>query len=105
MRSSMPIVGTTNIITDSPSQRTHQQAYYQQRYSRPSDNVSQWGGGVGGPILRDKLFFYGAFERYMYSNFGPGGFSSTVPSNAFLNGDLSALLDKKTSYGTDSAGN
>jgi len=82
-----------------------QQAYYQQRYSRPSDNVSQWGGGVGGPILRDKLFFYGAFERYMYSNFGPGGFSSTVPSNAFLNGDLSALLDKKTSYGTDSAGN
>lgn len=72
---------------------------------RPADSMSQWGFGVGGPVLRDKIFFFGAYERYMYSNFGQGGLSSIVPNTAFLNGDLSALLDKTKVLGADSAGN
>ncbi|MFC6645799.1 carboxypeptidase regulatory-like domain-containing protein [Granulicella cerasi] len=78
---------------------------YGSSYPRPSDNMSQWGLGVGGPLIKDKLFWYGAFERYMFSNFSRGGLGSVVPNAAFLNGDLSALLNKTVTLGTDSAGN
>jgi hypothetical protein len=74
-------------------------------YVRPSDSLSDWGVSVGGPILKDKLFFYGAYERYMFSNWGLGGQGGTVPTTAMLNGDLSALLNTSVNYGQDGAGN
>jgi hypothetical protein len=38
-------------------------AAFQPLCARPLDNISQRGLGVGGPILRNKLFFCGAFGR------------------------------------------
>ncbi len=43
---------------------------------KPVDVRKMWGGGIGGPILKDKLFFFFAFDRYT-RNF-PG---TAIPSN------------------------
>src|SRR6266446_2866301 len=43
---------------------------------KPTDVRKIWGGGIGGPIFKDKLFFYFAFDRYA-RNF-PG---TSVPGN------------------------
>ena len=31
---------------------------------KPSYNREEYGGSVGGPIVKDKMFFYGAFEKF-----------------------------------------
>jgi hypothetical protein len=73
-------------------------------FGKPADSLYDYGASFGGPIKRDKLFFYGAWERYTFANDGVGALSSTVPTTAFLNGNFSALLDKSVVLGTDSAG-
>ncbi|MGH9732972.1 MAG: carboxypeptidase regulatory-like domain-containing protein [Candidatus Acidiferrales bacterium] len=75
----------------------------------PKDKARAWdyGGSVGGPIRRDKTFFFGTFERYTQTDFRLGGFGSgaSLPTTDFLNGDFSALLDTSTVLGTDKYGN
>lgn len=43
----------------------------------PKTKARAWdyGASVGGPIRKDKLFFFGAFERYTQTDFTLGGFS------------------------------
>jgi hypothetical protein len=81
-----------------------QAASCQRAFGKPADSLYTYGASIGGPIKKDKLFFYSAWERYTFANYGIGGLSSTVPTNAFLNGDFSALLNKAVVLGTDSAG-
>lgn len=64
-----------------------------------------YGASIGGPVLKDKLFFFGTFERYTQNDFTLGNFSASVPTTAMLGGDFSALLDTTTVLGTDKAGN
>ena len=73
-------------------------------FGKPDDRLYTYGGSIGGPIKKDKLFFFSAWERYTFANIGIGALSSTVPTTAFLNGDFSALLDKSMVLGTDSSG-
>lgn len=89
-----------NAADDDPSQT----ASCQRGFGKPADSLYDYGASFGGPIKRDKLFFYAAWERYTFANDGIGALSSTVPTAAFLNGDFSALLDKSVVLGTDSAG-
>src|SRR5882762_6409244 len=60
----------------------------------PKTKARAWdyGGSLGGPILREKLFFFGTFERYTQNDFTLGGPSGFVPTSAMLSGDFSALL-------------
>lgn len=81
-----------------------QAASCQRAFGKPADSLYTYGASVGGPIKKDKLFFYSAWERYTFADYGIGGLSSTVPTTAFLNGDFSALLNKAIVLGTDSAG-
>lgn len=73
-------------------------------FGKPEDRLYNYGASFGGPIKKDKLFFFAAWERYSFANYGLGGLGSTVPTAAFLNGDFSALLDTSTVLGTDGAG-
>jgi hypothetical protein len=61
-------------------------------YLTISDSLSDWGGSFGGAIVRDKLFYYGAFERYMQSMWDVGANSRTVPTDAMMGLDSSGVL-------------
>src|SRR5271165_1117109 len=61
-------------------------------FGKPRDRLYDYGASFGGPIKKDKLFFYAAWERYTFANAGVGALSSTVPTPAFLGGDFSSLL-------------
>jgi Carboxypeptidase regulatory-like domain len=64
-------------------------------YLRKSDSLSDWGGGVGGPIVKDKLFYFAALERYMQAMWALGPNSRTVPTDAMMGLDSSGNV---TSY-------
>jgi hypothetical protein len=81
-----------------------QTASCQRGFGKPDDRLYDYGASFGGPIKKDKLFFYAAFERYTFANDGVGALSSTVPTTAFLTGNFSALLNTSVVLGTDSAG-
>jgi len=69
-----------------------QTASCERAFGKPDDRLYTYGASFGGPLRRDKLFFYAAWERYTFANTGIGALSSTVPTPAFLGGDFSALL-------------
>jgi len=55
--------------------------------SRDSLKRNQFGGTLGGPILHDKLFFFGGYQGTITRS-DPTDRSSTVPTQAMLNGDF-----------------
>ena len=69
------------------------------------DRRWDYGGSVGGPIIKNKTFFFGAFERYTQTDFRLGGYSVSVPTSQFLQGNFSALLNTSDVLGTDTHGN
>jgi hypothetical protein len=84
-------------------------------YLRLSDSLTDWGGGIGGAIKKNKLFYYGAVERYMSSDWTFGNLGRTVPTDAMMglnsNGsvaafaDMSRILSTSNNLGKDSCGN
>ncbi len=58
---------------------------------RNSYTQSIFGGTIGGPILRDKLFFFGDFNGGRYHEGGLG--QASVLTAKMRNGDFSELLD------------
>ena len=66
--------GVVNVITKSGTNQLHGSAYEFQRLEALSSDTSdgkpldgfhreQFGGTIGGPIVKDKMFFFGAFEQ------------------------------------------
>ena len=101
-----------NIVTKSGSNGFHGDAwefyansgldakYYFNNGAQPSFNRNQFGGTIGGPIKRDKLFFFAYYEGERQST--PSTSQFTLPTTAERGGDFSALLGAQS--GTDYLG-
>jgi hypothetical protein len=59
----------------------------------PPFKRNQFGGTLGGPIIRDRTFFFGSFQGTR-SRSAPGSVTAAVPSAAERRGDFSAYLPR-----------
>ncbi|WP_031499271.1 TonB-dependent receptor [Bryobacter aggregatus] len=96
---------TVNVVTKSGSNELHGAAYDFLRNdnldaknyfasptaSKPQLAQNQFGAALGGPIIKNKLFFFGNYEGYRRRQEIP--FLGTVPTLAMKNGDFSAVRD------------
>src|SRR5215813_6519508 len=68
--------GVVNVITKSGTNNIHGSLFHYQRLEGLTSNTSdgkplqdfhreQFGGTIGGPIVKDKMFFFGAFEQIL----------------------------------------
>lgn len=96
--------GVVNLVTKSGSNQYHGDLFefvrngvFNARNSlataRDSLKRNQFGGTFGGPILRDKLFFFMGAQGTMVRSDPPTRIS-VVPNQAMLNGDFSTFLSK-----------
>jgi hypothetical protein len=93
--------GVVNIVTKSGANALHGDFFeflrngdFNARQSatpaRDSLKRSQFGGVVGGRIIRDKLFYFGGFQGTQQRS-NPASTTSYVPTAAVLNGDFSVI--------------
>ena len=93
--------GTVNAITKSGTNSVHGDLFEFLRngdvnarnfFGTAHDTLkrNQFGGTVGGPIVRNKLFFFGGFQG-MFNRQEPPQTISYVPNAAVLNGDFSVI--------------
>ena len=97
---------TVNVITKSGSNKFRGSAYEFFRsekldgreyftppsVKKPPYRQNQFGASLGGPIVRDKLFFFADYEGYRRRR-GINTSVNTVPTAATRNGDFSAVRD------------
>jgi hypothetical protein len=57
---------------------------------RRQDNQNEFGFNLGGPIVKNKLFFFTSYDGYRFRQQSPAQLTS-VPTLAMRNGDFSAL--------------
>ncbi|MGB7602299.1 MAG: TonB-dependent receptor [Candidatus Sulfotelmatobacter sp.] len=63
----------------------------------PPWTQNQYGFQVGGPVIKDKTFFYVSWEQYRQRTGSP--FTTTVPQTSMLTGDFSSLCTLPVSQG------
>src|SRR5580692_2743799 len=63
----------------------------------PPWTQNQYGIQVGGPVIKDKTFFYVSWEQYRQRTGSP--FTTTVPQTAMLTGDFSSLCTAPVAQG------
>jgi len=61
-------------------------------------NRNQFGGALGGPIVRDKLFYFAAYQRTRIRRTPTSSFQF-VPTQAMLNGDFTAIASAACNTG------
>lgn len=107
--------GVINLTTKSGSNEFHGTAYefFRNRVlnantffnnragvQRPAFTQNQFGGNLGGPVVRDKLFFFYGFEGFRVRQ--GQSFVATVPTDAMRNGNfqgLETIFDPLTTCG------
>ena len=61
--------------------------------SRPITRQNEFGGTIGGRIFRNRTFFFAAFDGFRLRGGSANRSLVTVPTDAFRQGDFSALVD------------
>jgi len=69
--------------------------YFNNAVNKPRDTLkrNQFGGTVGGPIRKDKLFFFGGYQRTSLRSDGTQQ-TATIPNVAMTQGDFSSVSTK-----------
>ncbi len=97
--------GVVNIITRAGTNEIHGSWFHfmrngamnaRQFFAPVQDSLkrNQFGGAIGGPILKDKLFFFGTFQGTRLRN-TPAGLIRFVPTEAMRRGDFSSVLPRQ----------
>ena len=66
--------------------------------TRPGEVFNQFGGSFGGPVVRDRLFFFGVYEGYRLRRFA--SFNTEVPTQAFRDQAIAAVSAYKPFFDT-----
>ena len=66
--------------------------------TRPPEVFNQFGGSIGGPVLKNKLFFFGVFEAYRLRRFA--SFNTEVPTKEFRDRAIAAVAGYKPFFDT-----
>jgi Carboxypeptidase regulatory-like domain/TonB dependent receptor/TonB-dependent Receptor Plug Domain len=66
---------------------------------KPSYKQNQFGGTIGGPIRKDKTFFFGDYEGFRLRKGLPQ--TTVVPDQSMVNGDFSELLTNMPAMAID----
>lgn len=61
---------------------------------KPPEHMNEYGLDAGFPLVKNKLFFFGAFEGYRFSTVVPETYN-TLPTKAEFQGDFSQLLNQE----------
>jgi hypothetical protein len=94
--------GVANVVTKSGTDKIHGDVFeYLRNYDMDAKNYfatspdplkqNQFGGMIGGPILKGKLFYFGSYQGTR-QNTANNGLTAQVPTAAERTGDFSALL-------------
>jgi len=95
--------GVVNVVTKSGTNEFHGNAFEFVRnavfnarnfFAPTRDQLkrNQYGGTFGGPVLKNRLFFFGGYQGTRIRNF-TGGRSASVPTDPNIAGDFTALLN------------
>jgi Carboxypeptidase regulatory-like domain/TonB dependent receptor len=71
--------------------------------SRQPYKQNQFGATLGGPIIKNRTFFFGDYEGLRIRQATP--FLEVIPTPAMISGDFSSFLNTSTVTGTDCNGN
>jgi hypothetical protein len=93
--------GVVNIVTRSGTNQIHGSAFEflrngalnARQFFAPAQDAlkrNQYGGSVGGPVIKDKLFYFGTYQGTQVRNVQSGQIQF-VPTAAQRNGDFSSL--------------
>jgi Carboxypeptidase regulatory-like domain/TonB dependent receptor len=96
--------GVVNIVTKSGTNQFHGDLFEFLRngalnarnfFAPVADSLkrNQFGGSIGGPVLKDKLFFFGTYQGTRIRSAAQGEIAQ-VPTAAERNGDFSAIADQ-----------
>jgi len=70
----------------------------------PIEHQNEFGGTIGGPIKKNKIFFFGSYDGYRYDSASPPGYQ-TIPTTAEETGNFSAfpqlIYDPNSAAGTN----
>ncbi len=73
--------------------------------TRPPEHQNEFGGNFGGPIKKNKLFFFGNYDGYRYVSVTYPTGTQTIPTTAERTGDFSAfpqiVYDPTSATGTN----